>query len=342
MNYREWLMNLHDIKCPKCGSGNHSIHFSYVTKCEGSRNLLKCQNCGKCFAETKNTLLFNLKTPISRIATVLTARSEGMSFNATCRSFHISPHTLQNWELKFGDLKDTLMAYSLSHSFLSLIIEGDELYTKVHHNTEPHDSEGWNVMLMDRASRFILELSCGQKDESLFMLAIQALADFIENTEDLTLFTDGEKQYGKLLFDICHELVKTGKPGRPRKVLREGVKVRIKNKGSQSKKRGRKLPKYQALKPEHPDTCQDVINSDIHANHLEGQNAATRRRLSAYRRKTNTYAKSTDGLQRVLDGYWVFHNFIKKHFTTKQVPAVDMGIIDAPFSWKTLLSIQTA
>ena len=89
-------------------------------------------------------------------------------------------------------------------------------------------------------------------------------------------------------------------------------------------------------------TCQDVINSDIHANHLEGQNAATRRRLSAYRRKTNTYAKSTDGLQRVLDGYWVFHNFIKKHFTTKQVPVVDMGIIDAPFSWKTLLSIQTA
>jgi IS1 family transposase len=234
------------------------------------------------------------------------------------------------------------MAYSLSHSFLSLIIEGDELYTKVHHNTEPHDSEGWTIMLMDRASRFVLELSCGEKDASLFMQAIQTLAEIIENTEDLTLVTDGEKQYGKLLFDICHELVKTGKPGRPRKVLRKGVKVRIKNKGSQSKKRGRKLPKYQALKPEHPDTCQNVINSDIHANHLEGQNAATRRRLSAYRRKTNTYAKSTDGLQRVLDCYWVFHNFIKKHFTTEKVPAVDMGIIDTAFSWKALLSIQTA
>lgn len=197
-------------------------------------------------------------------------------------------------------------------------------------------------MLMDRASRFVLELSCGKKNESLFLVAIQTLAEVIEQTEDLTLFTDGEKQYGKQLFDICHELVKTGKPGRPRKVLREGVKVRIKNKGSQSKKQGRKLPKYQALKPEHPNTCQNISDSDIHANHLEGQNAATRRRLSAYRRKTNTYAKSTDGLQRVLDSYWVFHNFIKKHFTTKKVPAVDMKIIDVPFSWKTLLRIQTA
>lgn len=335
-------MDLHAITCPKCDSLNHFICSTYSTKCDGPRKLLKCRDCGKCFSETKNTFLFNLKTPISKIATVLKSRSEGMSFNSACRTFNIGTHTLQGWEIKFGNLKDTLMLYSLIHTFLNLVIEGDELYTKVHHNTEPHESEGWTVMLMDRASRFIWEFSCGEKDDSLFMLAIQRLMDVVEKTEDLTLVTDGEKRYGKLLFDICHELIKTGKPGRPKKVIKKGVKVRIKNKGSQSHKKGPKLPKYQTPKPEHPETKQDIVNADIHANHLEGQNAATRRRISTYRRRTNTYAKSTNGLQRVLDCYWVFHNFVKKHFTTKEVPAVKIGVTDTPFNWRSIFEIQMA
>jgi hypothetical protein len=152
--------------------------------------------------------------------------------------------------------------------------------------------------------------------------------------------TDGEKRYGKLLLDICHELVKTGRPGRPKKVLQKGVKVRIKNKGNQSQQKGPNRPKYQTPGPEHPDTRQNIVNTDVHANHLEGQNAATRRRISTYRRKTNAYAKSTNGLQRVLDCCWVFHNFVKRHFTTKEVPGVKMGVIKAPFNWRSIFEIQ--
>ena len=48
------------------------------------------------------------------------------------------------------------------------------------------------------------------------------------------MFTDGERRYGNLLFEICQEVLRTGKPGRPKKTLPKGVKVRIKNKGSQS------------------------------------------------------------------------------------------------------------
>ncbi len=49
---------------------------------------------------------------------------------------------------------------------------------------------------MYRVGRFIREFSCGEKDESLFMNAIHTLKDVIKKTEDLTLVTDGEKQYG--------------------------------------------------------------------------------------------------------------------------------------------------
>ena len=74
-------------------------------------------------------------------------------------------------------------------------------------------------------------------------------------------------------------------------LLIQNGQSRVKNKGSQSHKRGPKRDKYQAPKPEHPDTPQTLMDKQIHANHQEAQNAAYRRKISAYRRKTNTYAK---------------------------------------------------
>ena len=118
------------------------------------------------------------------------------------------------------------------------------------------------------------------------------------------------------------------------------MKVRLKNKGSQAHKRGRKRPKYQTPKPEHPDTEQNVEHTDIHANHLEAFNSALRRRMACYRRKTNTYAKDPSSLQTRLDAYWVLHNFIRPHFTTKEIPAVALGILEQPLSWEQLFRIQ--
>ena len=329
-------MNLQK-NCIKCESESCREIMTYQTKSNGSRQLLKCGVCGTCFSETHQTFMFNLKTPISKIALVLNARTEGMSFNATCRTHHISAHTLQDWESKFGDLKDTLLLYSLTHTFVEMVIEGDELYTKVNKNVPPSESEGWTISLMDRASRFIWELSCDKKQESLFLQAMEQLVEIIDQTEDLTLLTDGERRYSSLLFDICHELLRNGKRGRPKKVLKKGVNIRLKNKGSQAHKSGPKREKYQTPKPEHPETKRAINEKEIHANHQEAQNAALRRKNSTYRRKTNTYAKCKEGLQRTLDIYWVMHNFVRKHFTTKEVPAVKIGILNAALSLEEIM-----
>jgi transposase-like protein len=311
----------------KCGSSNFYEYLTYTTKNNGDRTLFKCRTCGLYFSETYQSFMYNIKTSISKIALVLNSRTEGMSFNSTCRTHHISTHTLQDWENKFGCIKDALLLYSLTHTFVELFIEGDELYTKVNKNVPPSESEGWTLSLMDRASRFIWDLTCDKKEEELFLNAMEQLAEVIECTDDLTLLTDGERRYSALLFEICHELLRTGKPGRPKKVLPKGVKIKLKNKGDQSHKKGPKRKKYQTPKPEHPDTEQNIEDSDIHANHQEGQNAAYRRKNSAYRRRTNTYAKCKNGLQRTLDLYWVIHNFVRRHFSTKKVPAVDIGIL---------------
>src|SRR3989442_5311418 len=130
-----------------------------------------------------------------------------------------------------------------------------------------------------------------------------------------------------LLFEICYELVHNGKPGRPKKTFKRGVHFRIKNKGSQAHKKGRKRLKYQSSWREHPDTARTIAETDIHANHTEAFWSALRRKCATFRRKTNMYAKATTGLQRLLRVYWVVHNFLRVHFTTREVPAVALGLL---------------
>ncbi len=119
------------------------------------------------------------------------------------------------------------------------------------------------------------------------------------------------------------------------------MRVRLKNKGSK-KRVGRQRQKYQAPVPEHPKTAHEVPEKEIHANHLEAFNASMRRRNATYRRKTNTYAKSRKNLQRTLDLFWLVHNFLRVHFTTKIVPAVKLGIVKTGISWSQLLTIRYA
>jgi len=335
-------MDFISTACPDCQCKLLKRHTVYETINHGQRTIFCCVNCGRHFSPTINTFLAGIRMPVSLIVQVIKARTDGMGLNAACRTFDLAKSTILNWERRFCGVKQTLLLYSLLNTYLQLVVEGDELYTKVGKNRPPDESLGWTVVLMDRTSRFLWELRCGQKDRKLFKKALGTLEKLVNQTQDLSLITDGERRYGNILFEICHEVIRNGKRGRPRKTLKKGVKVRVKNKGSQAHKRGPKRPKYQTPCSEHPDTEQNIGDKDIHANHCEAFNSSLRRRNSTFRRKSNTYAKNNNGLQRTLDMYWVVHNFMRTHFTTKEIPAVAIGILHKTLSWKELLMVPMA
>lgn len=203
--------------CPECNCDNIKPHTGYTVRGGEQRCIYHCQDCGSYFSETKNTPLEGLKTPLSRITMILNAINDGMGINAACRTFHAGKPSIKRWLDRLGGLKETLLLYTLCHEFIQQLVEGDELYTKVGENKPAFASEGWTIVLMDRASRFIWELECGPRETGLFERAMQTLSQVIEQTEDLTLFTDGERRYGTLLFQICQEAVRTGRVGRPKK-----------------------------------------------------------------------------------------------------------------------------
>lgn len=326
--------------CPACGSRDTAGHGRYETVHNGIRSLHKCVACGEVFAETAGTPMQGIKTPISKVAAALRLRGEGLGLRAAARILGTHKNTIAEWENRFGGMKPTLMLYGLCHAFIQLTFEGDEVYTVAGRRVHPADSAGWTAIILERASRFLVDQQCGGKEATLFNKVMRSVAAYVERTQDTTLLSDGERRYGNTLFELCAQTVRTGKRGRPRRTLPKGCRVRIKNKGRQAHRRGSKRPRYQAPQPEHPDTPSDFPEAAIHANHLEGHNAALRRRNSAFRRRTNTYAKNTDALQRTLDVHLLQHNFVRPHWITGEVPAVRLGIAAVPLSFEAILMMQ--
>lgn len=124
-------------RCPRCKEDVIGVHSYYQTKGGDRRRLLECQLCKKTFSETRGSFLFGLKTPISKIEMVLRSLNEGLGINAVCRTFEMKKATLERWQSLFGELHKALYLYSLCHQFLSQVIEGDELYTKVKKTPRP-------------------------------------------------------------------------------------------------------------------------------------------------------------------------------------------------------------
>ncbi len=162
-------MNLHTQLCTSYQSQNIRFHSKYLTKSSGLCHLLQCCNCNNVFSETSNSFLFNVRTPLSRVAQILRTRLEGLSFNATCRTFHVGTYTLQIWEEKISNLREIISLDYLYYQFLCRIIESYKLYKKTLKNKAAHESEGWTLVLMGRGSCFIWELSCGKKEKALFL-----------------------------------------------------------------------------------------------------------------------------------------------------------------------------
>jgi hypothetical protein len=60
----------------------------------------------------------------------------------------------------------------------------------------------------------------------------------------------------------------------------------------------------------------------------------------AFRRKTNTYAEKVERLQDRLNLIWIIHNFVRVHYTTKEVPAVMSGLIEEGLTLKDVLRLK--
>lgn len=202
----------------------------------------------------------------------------------------------------------------------------------------PPESEGWTAHFIERRSRYWIAAVAGKKQASLFEKSTFQAWLWASPARFIRWFTDGERRYGKTLWRLASVWLKVGEiplAYDTRKVWREGLEVAMKIKGSQGQRR------IEWVKTEHPFTAISSP-SEVHANHNEAQNAALRRRVSAYRRRQNLYAKRVEALQRTLDVQRLIHNWGRPHWGLgqKTTPAMAMGYCNRVISAYELLTTQ--
>lgn len=200
----------------------------------------------------------------------------------------------------------------------------------------PSESSGWTLHFIERASRYWVAAQVGQRRAELFARGTQAAWAWAKSAHFIRWFTDGERRYALSLWPLASVWLKQDERHSSypyRKVWRHGLEVAMKVKGSQGRRR------VVWVKPEHPYTAMSPA-SEVNANHNEAHNSALRRRASAYRRRQNHYAKTTEALQRALDVQRLIHNWVRPHWGLggKMTPAMSIGYCDRPLSTLELLT----
>ena len=114
----------------------------------------------------------------------------------------------------------------------------------------PSDSTGWTAIILERASRFLVEQQCGRKTPSC--LKGHALGGHVHEADPGHHFSPTES--AAMATPCSNSVPRRCGPGSgpsPQDVAK-GCRVRLKNKGSQRHRRGPKRPKYQAPNPNIP------------------------------------------------------------------------------------------
>ena len=167
----------------------------------------------------------------------------------------------------------------------------------------------------------------------MFAKIVEQTWNWAKSSESIRWFTDGEQRYGNCLWVLA--AVWLSQQDLPavydlRKVWRKGLEVAMKVKGSQG------IARRVWLKAEHPWTAISPEH-EVHANHCEAHNAALRRRCSAFRRRQNLYAKTLEGLERVVTVHRLLHNWMRPHWSSNITPAMALGFIERALTLEEML-----
>lgn len=119
--------------CPYCNNTEYVVKKGFNQRQDGTRHQrYLCRHCHKQFNERTGTPLARLRKPLSQITKALQMRSEGLGVRATGRVEGIAHATVSRWEKRLAAQEPHWSPPAIKEG--EVIVEGDELYTRVNKN----------------------------------------------------------------------------------------------------------------------------------------------------------------------------------------------------------------
>jgi len=74
----------------------------------------------------------------------------------------------------------------------------------------PAACEGWTIHFIERESRYWVSALAGKKEASLFERGVQSAWNWVKSAQFIRWFTDGERRYGNVLWELASVYLKRG------------------------------------------------------------------------------------------------------------------------------------
>jgi hypothetical protein len=197
----------------RAGEGHIVIHSQKERR-------YRCKRCGQTFSATKGTALYRAHKPHELVAAVVTLLAYGCPPQAIVAAFSLDERTIYRWQRMSGHQCQRVHEHIVQAGGVLLAqVQADELRVRVVGGVL------WLASALSVTSRLwlggVVQL---RRDRGLIRTLLEGVPT-CGAFDTLLLCTDGLAAYPKQALKVLREPLRTGKRGRPRLLLPDGVMV---------------------------------------------------------------------------------------------------------------------
>jgi hypothetical protein len=329
---RRWCHNRGCRAYGRTGEGHVVIHSRKERR-------YQCKRCKKTFTETRDTALYRMHKPRWLVLAVVTLLAHGCPVQAIVAAFELDERTVARWHKESGLQCRRVHEHFVEAGRVALLqVQADEIRVKAVGGIY------WLALALEVRSRLWLggTLSRHRERELIRSLMVRVLG--CGPVEHILLVTDGLASYKSQALRVFRQPLRSGKVGRPRLALAEGVMIARVKKRCQ-RRRVVEVVREVLCGAEAEVICR-VIGSQrsmkalINTAYIERLNATFRSRLAPLARRTRAGAHKHCTLEA---GMWlvgVTYNLVCGHRSLgeSRTPAMAASVTDHRWSMEELLS----
>ncbi len=315
--------------------GNVKSIATYPTQ-SGKRRIFQCKMCGTQFAETRDTVFFNLRTPEEKVIIVLKLLLCRVELSSISFALGVTEETMLAWLRRAAEKAEEINQHLLCEVAVTQV-QLDELWsfirrkqaTAAHANGEsPEESSAgrqWVWVSFAPEFRLVLATYVGPRTFQSALKLIQLTAAVLLGVP--AFFSDGFSSYLPALLEVYHQLKTfphTGKPGRPRQPVKEPHPDLVYAQLVKHKHQGR----LHSLTARVCWGATRLVESGlkISTSLVERFNLTLRHALAPLARKSLGFCKDRTQLRRRVVFYQAFYNFARPHQSLRQpLPTTDVA-----------------
>ena len=197
----------------RAGEGHIVIHSQKERR-------YRCKRCSKTFSATKGSALYRTHKPHELLTTVMTLMAYGCPVQAIVAAFGLNERTIHRWQLMSGQQCQRLHEHTVQAGGVPLAqVQADELRVRVVGGVM------WLASALSVTSRLWLGGAVRVRRERGLIRTLLEGVRACGSFDALLLCTDGLSSYPKQALSVLREPLRTGRRGRPRLLLPEGLMV---------------------------------------------------------------------------------------------------------------------